>query len=149
MRPFEQFANEIDEYTNHINLKRATRDSSNKGARGIISKIVFSKAAWQESLTYFAIIQSIVIFTALIPDAIGNVNEVFQLIGLPIQFPVDFSSLAAVCFIIFLFIFGFVGYRKLRTPAIAQSYGNKNNSAMYLIWDELKDIKERLEEIEK
>ena len=149
MKSFEEYADQIDSYTNKINLKRSTRDSSNKGSRGIISKIVFSKAAWQEALTYFAILQSIVIFTALIPDAIENINSVFVMIGIPFQFPVNLSSLGAVMFIIFLFIFGFVGYRKLRTPAIAQSYGNKNNSAMYLIWDQLEEIKESLEEREK
>lgn len=149
MRSFEEYANAIDEYTNKIDLRRATRDSSNKGARGIISKIVFSKAAWQEALTYFAILQSIVIFTALIPTAIDNVNSVFIMLGLPFKFPVHLSSFAAISFIIFLFIFGFVGYRKLRTPAISQGYGNKNNSAMYLIWNEIQDLKDELKKVKK
>ena len=147
MRTYNDFANSIDEYTNKINLRRATRDSSNTGTRGLVSKIVFGKAAWQEALTYFAILQSIVIFTALIPTAIENVNSVFILLNIPIQFPVHLSSIAAISFIIFLFIFGFVGYRKLRTPAISQGYGNKNNSGMFLIWDEIQEIKEEIKSL--
>jgi len=146
-RTYKDFADAIDLYTNKIDLKRATRETNRKGLRGLVGKIVFGKAAWQEALTYFAILQSIVIFTALIPDAIGNVNDAFLLIGLPLQFPVSVSSLASLLFIIFIFIFGFVGYRKLRTPAISQGFGNKNNSAMFMIWDELQEIKDQLEKV--
>jgi hypothetical protein len=149
MKTYEDYANIIDDYTSKINLCRATKDSSSKGATAIVSRIVFSKAIWQEALTYFSILQAIIIFTALIPTAIDNVNSVFLLLNIPIQFPVHLSSLIALSFIVFLFIFGYVGYRKLRTPAIAQGYGSKNNSATYLLWCELEEIKEQIKELRK
>lgn len=146
---YKEYADDVERYVGGIDLKEATSQ------RTKVSKIVFSKAAWQESLTWFAIVQSGVIFMGLMDDVIRNINSVLldisNVIGLknPLMFPINTTSYIAFAFIIFLFCFGFIGYRYLRLPQTNQLIGAKNNGAFFMLWKQNKELQKQIDELKK
>jgi len=145
---YKSYAEDIENFVKSIDLKESTNQ------RTKVSKLVFSKAAWQESLTWFAIIQTAVIFMGLMDRVINNINSILSdfshLIGLsnPITLPVNITSYIAFTFIIFLFCFGFIGYRYLRLPQTTQMIGAKNNGAFFLLWKQNQELNQKLQFIE-
>jgi len=116
-----------------------------KGFASLRDKLVFGKAAWTEALGYFAIVQAIIIFTALVPNAIQNVNEIVKPIG--IQFPIVTSSVVAFLFIAFLFCFGFFSYRYLGTAKRSAEIGAKLSACDFVEWKDLQVIKNGIEDL--
>lgn len=145
---YKQYAKETEYYSDMIQLSEAVK-TNRKGSAGIRDRIVFGKQAWQEALTWFSIIQSIVIFMALIPTAIMNLNNFFNYVGLPIQFPISISSVGAVIFIFFMFTFGLLSYRHFGLPRRSQEIGSKINPSFFMLWDKLNKLEEEVKKLKK
>ena len=74
-----------------IQLKKAV-STKRRGKAGFRDKFVFGRTSWVEALSYISVIQSVVIFTALIPTAVVTFNEFLVWMRLPIQFPVNIKG---------------------------------------------------------
>ena len=144
---FDEFAKDIEEHANKIHLKKAIA-TERKGKAKLRDRLVFGKISWAESLSYISIIQSIIIFTALIPDSVGTVNGFLDWLGIPFQFPVEMASIGAVIFIIIVFIFGLIAVRHIGTVKRATEISSKMNPSMFMLWDQQKEILSKLEVLE-
>jgi len=144
---YDKYSKDIEKSTDAINLKEAI-STARKGGAGFRDKFVFGRISWTEALSYVSIIQSVVIFMALIPDAVSTVNEFLTWLGIPIQFPVEISSVAAVLFIVLVFIFGIFAIRYLGTSRRGAEVTGKLNPAIFLLWQKLDDIEKRLDKFE-
>ena len=135
-----------------IDLKKAVGTIRKRGAK-VRDKFVFGKVAWAEALTYISIVQSMIIFMALIPVAVVSLNGMLEWIGIGWQFPVDLASVSAVISIFCIFIFGLVAVRHIGTTKRAQEISAKMNPAFFLMWEQNKEIiknqKEILKEMKK
>jgi hypothetical protein len=83
MYNFETFCKEVEDATNKINLKESI-SSERKGSSKFIDRVTIGRIAWQESLAFVAIIQSVIIFIALIPQAIVSVNGFLDMLNIPL-----------------------------------------------------------------
>ena len=150
MSDFEEYIKELNEYSDAINLKIAIT-SQRKGKKKFIDNFVFAKAAWSEALTYFAIIQSMVIFLGLMDDVIRNINSVltdlwsFFNLGTAWQLPVNTSSYFAFTFIIFIFCFGFIGYRHLGLPKRNHEIGASISPIYFMLWKKNRELEQKIE----
>lgn len=146
---FSEYSKAIEDYTIKINTKESTE------TKGTVKKLVFLKMAWQESLTWFVVVQSCVIFLGLVDDVVDNVNSgirgLASIIGIssPFQFPLSIASFIAVSFVLFLFCFGFIGYKYLKTPQTTQLIANRNNGVNFMLWDMIRDLKNEIVELKK
>jgi len=145
MNDFKTFTEQVEVAANKVNLKQSIA-TERKGAASARDSIVFGKISWQEALSFVAIIQSVIIFTALIPDAVGTVNDMLVWLGIPFEFPVEISSLGAILFIIFVFIFGLVAVRHIGTIKRSNEISTKMNPGMFLLWERQEEIMKKLEE---
>jgi len=148
---YEDFFNDMASYSDRVQQKMAIV-SQRKGKRKFLDTFVFGRVAWSEALTYVAIVQSGIIFLGLIPAAITTVNETFDVFGIPFHFPVTISSVGAVIFIIFVFIFGLFAHRiglhkrgqeitQLQSPGFFMFYSMLKKQEK-----EIKKLKEKLDE---
>ena len=142
---YNEYSDKLEEATDSIQLKKAV-STKRKGKAGFRDKFVFGRSSWTEALSYVSVIQSVVIFTALIPAAVVTVNEFFVWVKLPIEFPIEISSVAAIFFIIFVFIFGLIAIRYLGMSRRGSELTGKLNPALFLLWQKLEDIEKRLDE---
>lgn len=142
---FDKYAKEVEEIANQINLKKSI-STERKGAAGARDKIVFGKLAWQESLAFVAIIQSAIIFTALIPDSVGTINNFLLWLGIKYQFPVEMASIGAILFVIVVFVFGLVAVRHIGTMKRSNEITTKMNPATYLLWTKLEALEKKIDE---
>ena len=145
---FEKYSKEVEEATNNINLKLSS-NTKRKGKSKLRDRLVFYKYAWQESLSFMSVLQSIVIFMALIPASIVSVNEFFIWMNIPFVFPVHISSLFAIIFIIFVFVFGLVAVRYIGTISSSNEIGTKMNPGNYMLWEKLQEIEKTLENLKE
>ena len=147
MTEFNKFSKEMDTAADGIDLKQAVGTKRKRAAK-IRDKFVFGKMAWAESLTYISIFQSMIIFMALIPTAVGTMNSMFEWIGINYAFPVELASITAVVGIVVIFIFGLIAVRHIGTTKRAQEIGSKMNPGIYLLWKKMEEIEKKLEEKE-
>ena len=153
MSDFEDYIHELNQYSDDINLKIAIT-SQRKGKKKFIDNFVFAKAAWSEALTYFAIIQSMVIFLGLMDDVIININAVLSDMwslldcGITWQLPVNTASYFAFMFIIFIFCFGFIGYRHLGLPKRNHEIGASISPIYFMLWKKNKELEKKIELIQ-
>jgi len=145
---FDRYSEEVEKATDEIDLKKAI-STSRKGKAKFIDNFVLGKYSWQEALTYMAIIQSIVIFMALIPDSVQTINNFLTWLHIPIQFPVEIASVTAVTFIVFVFIFGIIAVRVFGTTRRTAEIGTKLGPNSYLLWKKITSIEEKLEKLEE
>ena len=143
---FEEYSKQIEDATNNINLKLSS-NTKRKGKSRFRDKLVFYKYAWQESLSFMSVLQSVIIFMALIPAAIISLNEFFVWMNIPFIFPVHISSLFAICFIIFVFFFGLIAVRYIGTISSTGEISAKMNPGNYLIWEKLEKIEVKVEKL--
>ena len=148
MTTYDRYSDDVEIAANEMVLKKAIT-TDRKGAARTRDRIVFGKFSWQEALSYMAIIQSAVIFMALIPQAIYTVNETLEWFGIPYQFPVHISSVVAIVFIIIVFIFGLVAVRYIGTIKRSNEITSKMNPGLYAIWRKLAVIERDIGKIEK
>lgn len=145
---FDTFSKDMDKASNNINLKQAT-GSERKGKSRLRDRIVFGKMSWGEAQAWIAWVQSIVIFTALIPTSVITVNGFLSWVGIPWQFPLELSSVSAVFIIFFLFLFGLIAVRHIGTAKRSNEISSKMNPGVFILWEKLERIEKRLDEIEK
>ena len=143
---FKEYSKKVEEATNNINLKLSS-NTKRKGKSKLRDKLVFYKYAWQESLSFMSVLQSIVIFMALIPASIISLNEFFIFAGIPYTFPVHISSVFAIIFIVFVFVFGLVAVRYIGTISSSNEIGAKMNPGNYMLWEKLEEIEKTLEKL--
>lgn len=149
----KQYSDEIEETTNAIDLK-TVMGTNRTGVAAKRDHLVLIKSAWAESLTYFAIVQTMVIFLGLMDDVINNINTGLRSLGSMMgiydiyQFPVGVASFLAISFIIFLVCFGMVAYRYFGLPRRSQEIGAKMNSALFLLWRQNTELLERVKKLE-
>ena len=150
----DEYANELRETTDEIELKIAT-STCRKGKQGFRDRTVFFKTSWNEAQSYVGFIQSIVIFTALIPASLITVNGALlffgHLLGFrdPFQFPLGISSLLAFIAIVMIFAFGIIAMRYLGTYRSSQEISAQMNPSTRLLWKKAQEILKRLSRIEK
>jgi len=125
---YDEYMKGIEQATNEINQRISAR-TKRKGSIGFRDKLVFVKVAIFFAYGYISIIQTMIIFLGITPQAIENINGFFVTVGIPIQLPVDISSVIAISIIVVLFIFGifamlFFGlYKREHEIATMQSPG--------------------------
>jgi len=141
---YNKYSIDMEKATNEIQLKKAT-STKRKGKAGLRDRLVFGRMSWTEALAFVSIIQSVIIFTALIPDAVETINEFFVWLHIPIVFPIEISSVAAVIFIIFVFIFGIIAIRYFGTSRRGAEITGKLTPAYFLMWQKLEEIEKRLD----
>jgi len=145
---FNGFDKEVSRAANNINLKKAV-STERTGKAKIRDKFIFGKISWTEALSYISIIQSIIIFTALIPNSVQTVNSFLDWFGIPFHFPLELSSVGAIIFIIIVFIFGIISVRHIGTSRRAQEISTKLNPAIFLLWEQNQKIIENQEKLLK
>ena len=143
---FQTYSKRIEKAVNEIPSNEVIK-TERKGFASLRDKLVFGKAAWTEALSYFAILQAIIIFLALVPNAVQNINDVIKPTG--IQFPIIASSVVALLFIIFIFFFGFFSYRYLGTAKRSAEISAKLSSCDFVEWKDLQEIKDGINELLK
>jgi len=144
---FTEYKERLGDVTDSLNLKEAIT-SDRKGAKKFRDYFVFLRMAWTESLSYFAIIQAMIIYTALVPNSIQNINDVLNFVGLP-SLPVGFTSAITILVICAIFLFGIVAYRFFGLARSANEISCRYSPGQLLLFKELQDIKEQIEELKK
>jgi len=148
MKHYDKFIREIEKATDVIDLKRAI-GSSRKGKARWRDHIVSGKISWTEALSYVAIIQSVIIFVALIPNCVDTVNGFLRWIGFSFQFPREISSISALLFVVGIFIFGLVAVRYIGTIKRLHEIGTKMHPTHVLFFEMLEDIRTELKELKE
>jgi hypothetical protein len=146
MNDYDSFSKEIEVATNQINLKISST-TERKGGLKLRDRLVFSRVVWQEALSFVAIIQSIVIFVALVPQSVVTVNSFFAWLGIQYEFPITVASSIVVVFIIVVFIFGILAVRYIGTVKSANEIGSKMNPSNYLMWNQLKELERKVDNL--
>jgi len=144
---FEEFSKDVEDATNKISLKQSST-TARKGRSKLRDRLIFGKVAWQESLSFVGILQTIIIFVALIPQAVITMNGMFVWLGINYQFPVNTASVVVVSFIAFIFLFGFIAVRYIGTITSAAEIGAKMSPGTYLLYEKLCDLEKKVVEIE-
>jgi|GEM_PF-4244356 len=140
---FYEFKRKLTDVTDNLSPKLSLK-SDRKGGKKFRDYFVFMKMAWTESLSYFAILQSIIIFTALVPNSIENINNFFNWINIDYQLPVAYSSLITILLIFFIFMFGIITYRVFGLARRSYEISALYSPVYLLMYKELQDIKKEL-----
>jgi len=136
---FDTFSKAMSNAGDRIDLRKAVGTERKRGAK-VRDKFVFGKVAWAEALTYISIIQSMIIFMALIPLAVISVNGMLEWIGIGWQFPIELASVSALIAIVCIFVFGLIAVRHIGTTRRAQEISAKMNPAFFLLWEQNEEI---------
>jgi len=148
MKYYKKFVQGIEKATDAVDLKRSI-GTVRKGKAGLRDRIVSGRISWTEALSYVAIIQSIVIFTALIPNSVDTANGFLEWIGIPFQFPKEISSVAALFFVVGVFSFGLIAVRYIGTVKRSYEIACKMNPGHILIFEKLVEIENNLKKLEE
>lgn len=143
MNDFEKYSKEIGQATNEISLKEALQ-TERTGAPKLRDKLMVIKFSWVEALSFLTIIQSLVIFIALVPDSIVTVNSFLAYVNIPYQFPVEISSALTFGFIIFIIIFGFLIVRYVGTYRSLSEYSTKMTPGYFLLWKKIEELEKKV-----
>jgi len=141
---FNIFSDKIEKAVDEIPNKKVI-STDRHGLAGMRDKIVFVKSAWNESMTYFGIITTLVTLAALTPIAVGNINKVLEPIG--VNLPVALSSLMTFILLVVLFIFGYLSFRYFGAVRRSAEISAKLSSADFLEWKEEQVIKDGIQEL--
>lgn len=143
---FEEYKHSLANVTDNMSLKQALH-SDRKGARKFRDYFVFLRTAWNESLSYFAVLQTAIIYTALVPNSIQNINDALSILHIPFQFPIGSTSLVSIIIVCLILLFGVISYRFFglarRTYEISALY----NPSQLLIFKEIQEIKKEIKEL--
>lgn len=147
---YELFKTKLEQATNEIN-QRTSSITARKGFAGLRDKFAFYKVAVFFAFGYISLIQTMIIFLGITPQAIININSFLRAVGFSFQFPVDISSLLAILIIIGLFIFGIFAMLFLGLYKREQEIGTIQHPGIYLLVKQneeiiklLSDAKERV-----
>ena len=103
---YDVFRERLEQATNEINQRSAATTTRKGKLLWMRDKLAFFKLALVFAVGYVSIVQSMVIFLGITPQAIENVNEFFVVLGIPYQFPVALSSFVAISIVAGLVVFG-------------------------------------------
>lgn len=145
---FKVYKEDLSKATDCLTLKEALK-SNRTGAKGLRDYFVLLKMTWTESLSYFAIVQSLIIFTALVPNSIENINTALRAVHIPYQFPIGSSSVAAVIILLIILLFGIISYRFFGLARRANEVGALYSPGNFLIYNKLLEIEKQLNEMKK
>lgn len=147
MDKFEEYLKDVETATNEISLKKSST-TNRTGSSKWRDRLMYGRVAWQEALAFVAIIQTIIIFVALIPQSVLTVNGFLTLIGLSYQFPIHIASLIVIIFIIFVFVFGLIAVRYIGTFTSVNEISTKMYPAYFLLWKQMKNLEKKVVELE-
>lgn len=147
MDEFEEYLKDVEQATNEISLKKSST-TSRKGKSKWRDRLMYGRVAWQEALAFVAIIQTIVIFVALIPQSVLTVNGFLSFIGIAYQFPIHIASLLVLFFIIFVLIFGLIAVRYIGTFTSVNEISTKMYPGYFLLWKQIRQLEKKVVEIE-
>jgi hypothetical protein len=142
---YKKYKDELSVVTDGLSLGEAIKSDRN-GTKKFRDNFVLLKMAWTESLSYFAIVQSVIIFTALVPNSVENVNTVLRALGFSYQFPIGASSIFALLLIIAIFLFGLISYRFFGLARRANEVSALYSPGNLLLYKKICEIEKRLEE---
>ena len=145
---FEKYKCQLSKMTDSLNLKQAIR-SNRKGSKKLRDYLVFFKVALQESLSYFAVVQTVLLFMALTPQAIENINGILLFLQIPITLDITFSSILTIIAISIIFLFGIVSYRFFGLTRSANEISSRYSPGQFLLFKELQEIKSELEKLKE
>jgi len=143
---YKKYMKGIEEATNEIN-QRISIKTKRRGFAGFRDKLAFYKVAVFFAYGYISIIQTLIIFLGITPQAIENINGFFTTLGIRYQFPVDISSIVAIMIIIMLFIFGVLAMLFFGLYKREQEISTMQQPGYYLIAKQNNRIIELLEKI--
>ena len=143
---FTKYKQELSSITDKLSLKEAIR-SSRTGSRKFRDNFVLLKMAWTESLSYFNIIQAVIIYTALVPNSIENINAVLSALQIPFQFPVGASSVLSIIVLMGIMLFGLVSYRFFGLARRANEVSALYSPGQLLLFKKIDDIERKIEEL--
>jgi len=144
---YDKFQRGIEQATNEINQRNSIK-TMRTGLGGIRDKIAFLKVAITFAYAYVAIIQSLVIFLGITPQAIENINGFMLTLGIRYQFPVNISSIVAVSIIIGLFVFGVLSMLFLGLYKREQEVTSMQQPGYLYLSKQNDEILDRLKKIE-
>jgi len=148
MKHYKKFLKELEKAADSVDLKNAI-GTSRKGKARLRDHIVTGKMSWTEALSYVAIIQSIIIFIALIPNSIDTINGFLRWIGFSFQLPRETSSVVAVLFVVGVFIFGLIAVRYVGTIKRTWEIGSKMHPGHIVFFEILEDIRLQMDSLSK
>lgn len=144
----KEYVEAVAQVTNEINQQRSV-GTNRKGFASFRDKLAYYKVAVFFAYGYVSIIQTMVIFLGITPQALENINGFFSAIGIPLQLPVDISSIIAIVLIIVLFFGGIFAMRFLGLYRREQELGVLQNPGLYLLCKQNHRIIQLLEELKE
>lgn len=148
MSKYIEYLNNLHKTTDKIELDKAFR-TNRTGASKVRDKVVFTKMIWAEAMTYLAILQTIVIFTALVPQSIETINEAFKWVGIPFEFPTGITSVFVIILVGSVFLIGWLAFRVTGAARRQQEVSTSINPVYFMFWKEFQDIKDELKRLEE
>lgn len=148
MDRYESFRKLLERATNEIN-QRAAAKTDRKGYAGFRDKFAFFKLALVFAFGYVSIVQTMVIFLGVTPQAIENVNGFLYSVGVSYQFPVDISSMVAIGIVVGLVIFGVLAVLVFGLLKREQEVNISQSPGFYLLAMQNEDIIRLLKEVKE
>ena len=145
---YQQFQTGIEQATNEIHQKNSVK-TQRTGFAGLRDKFTFFKVAIFFAYGYISIIQTMIIFLGITPQAIMNVNGFLVTIGIAYQFPVDVASFVAIAMIVLLFVMGVMAMLYLGLFKREQEIGSMQHPGFYLLAKQNEEIIRLLKEQKK
>jgi len=142
---YAEYVKELHEATDDINLKVSMK-TERKGKASIRDKIVSGRFVWVEAMAFMSVIQAMLIFTALIPASIVNVNGFMEFIGINYTIPVAVGTIMSVVSILGMFVFGIIAVR-LGTFKRNAEIAHTMSPVSYLLWKQQKELMEMIIEL--
>jgi hypothetical protein len=147
MYTHNDFINDIAKATDEIDQKNSV--STNRvGNKSIRDNFAFYKMAIFFAYGYISIIQTMIIFLGVTPQAIVNLNLFFSTLHIPIQLPVNISSVLAIILIIILFFGGILAMKFIGLYKRELELSTLQSPGMYLVAKQNDEILKRLERLE-
>ena len=143
---YKEFINDVEKATNEINQKQSI-NTTRHGAAGLRDKFAFYKMSLFFAYGYISIVQTMIVFLGLTPQAIDNLNMFLLLVGIKYQFPVNISSVVAIGLVVGLFIFGVLAMMYLGLYKREAEVSTRQNPGFYLVDKQNREIIKILKEM--
>jgi len=140
MDKYTSFRKHLEQATDEIKQKTAAKTNRKGKLLWLRDKLTFFKLATVFAFGYVGIIQSMVIFLGLTPQAVENVNDFFFTLGIPYQFPVAMSSFVAISIVVGLVVFGILAVLVFGLLKREQEVSISQSPGFYLIAKQNEEI---------
>lgn len=142
----DDYVRDVEKATNEISQKKSIT-TERKGMSGFRDKFTFYKVAIFFAYGYISLIQTMIIFLGITPQAIININGFLAGIGVGYQFPVDIASFVSIMIIFFLFVFGIFAMKYFGLFKRESEIGAMQSPGNYLIAKQNDEIIQLLKKI--